>query len=208
EIVPLPWRGFEKITYAEDYNSGQDKRYVSWRSITPTPAGFPNTPADHPHEHHRQGNPQAEVWQPKLKKWRDDAVPRFLQKRTKGRRRSKIRSSTHAEKRSGKIRRILRPTRMPLEYRGCAKMIRNQPNKKTCWNQCKGQHRGGVTANRHTTENFRPLHGFQNQATDAGDSFVASQISEERKFTEALEKQPKDQDDRQGDKRVKIEQRH
>src|SRR5438132_13633231 len=91
EIVPLPWRGFEKITYAKNYNSGQDKRYVSWWSITPTPAGFPNTPADQPHEHHRQGNPQAEVWQPKLKKRRDDAVPRFLQKRTKRRRRSKIR---------------------------------------------------------------------------------------------------------------------
>src|SRR5439155_25337333 len=158
----------------KDQNGGDDKGYIRRRSVAPAPSSFPNTPADQAHERHRQRNPQAEVCQPKLKKWSDDAVPRFLQQRTKHRGRSKIGSATHLEKGSSKFLRILCPAGMPLEHRSRAKVIGNQPDKKTRWNQCNGQHRDGVYANRRVPENFRPPSGVRNQATESGAAFVAS----------------------------------
>src|SRR3954447_4811374 len=46
EVVPFPWRGFQKITDRENYNRRHHKGDVRRRFIAPSPASFPNTPAD------------------------------------------------------------------------------------------------------------------------------------------------------------------
>ena len=97
---------------------------------------------------------------------------------------------------------------MPLEYRCCTEPIGNQPDKKGCRNQGGGQHGGGVSANGRATENFGPHRRVRNQAADAVDSFGASQIDDKLEFTGTFKNQPKKQNDRQGDKRMDIEQRH
>src|SRR4029077_10629085 len=61
KVVPFTRSGFEKVSDAEDDNRRQDKGDVCWRSVTPTPARFPNTPADQADEGQRKRNPQAEV---------------------------------------------------------------------------------------------------------------------------------------------------
>ncbi len=61
KVVPFPWGGFEKVPRGEDNNCRQDKGDVRWRSVTPTPARFPNTPSDQADEGQRKRNPQAEV---------------------------------------------------------------------------------------------------------------------------------------------------
>src|SRR5205814_7780917 len=130
---------------------------------------------------------RSEVCQPKLKKWCNDAVPRFLQQQTKRGGGAKIRRSTHPEKWSGEIRRILDPARMPLEYRRGAKLIGDKPDEKACWNQRTGQHCQRVSANRCAAKNFRPHPRVRNQSANSCGSFCATDAGDELYFSGPFE---------------------
>src|SRR5215831_3404441 len=203
QIVPIPRRRLDKIAESENHDRGEHERDIRRGLVAPTPFALPNTPGAQSNKPQRQRYPQTEVWQPKLQKRRDYAVPCFLQQQTKTRGRSKI-LRPELEIGRSQFGRILRPTGMPFEHRCRVKLVRSQPNKKRCGDECRDQDRGGVSANRRASENLGPHLWMRNQATDAGNSFVANEVADEIEFGCAFEKQSNDQHDCQRNERMQV----